>query len=451
MNLRFFSRVVTYKTMLLLFLLTGLVFSATNASSDVDLSLKWQIDTDSLNITHAQFSHDGKYVYVSSGNNIYKVSTEFGAVVSKFENTFDPPITAIVSLDMSANGDSLATHDKLGNIHFWDTEKEKMTGHFKIPASELNPFYRGVTFSLDFKQVFAILRCKENGFKMTSEIVKYDITENFKLDSLNLDTLMLPWLSAIQMSHDGKSFAFDLQQNIKHDSYWFYYNDILVYDSKTFEQLHYIDIEQTSDYHLPNYIKFSEDDRYIGRVMKESYEATETIICDVNSESLIFGNETVPNNFDNFEFFKDSDHYIVNNRYKPSFEILSIQDVSFSKSYDYSLDLIEVSNNDKYVFISDSNMIHIFDVKETGIQDLTTNASYIRVSASNGSIIVRSDELYGRNAQVIICDLLGRPIHSISSYNQKEIVINHNLLSGFYLCNVVVGADVYSYRILINR
>ena len=157
MNLRFFSKVITYQTMFLFFLIAGLVFSGTNASSDVGLNLKCQIDTDSLDISHAKFSLNGKYVYVSSGNNIYKVSTEFGAVVSKFDNTFDPPITAIVSLDISANGNSLATHDGLGNIYFWDTSDEKVTGHFKIPASIEEQKYGDVTYSPDLKKLSRLL------------------------------------------------------------------------------------------------------------------------------------------------------------------------------------------------------------------------------------------------------------------------------------------------------
>ncbi|MDA3844653.1 MAG: T9SS type A sorting domain-containing protein, partial [Candidatus Kapabacteria bacterium] len=89
-------------------------------------------------------------------------------------------------------------------------------------------------------------------------------------------------------------------------------------------------------------------------------------------------------------------------------------------------------------------------IKETGVQDLKNNAPTIKVSVSDSRIVIRSDELCGKNAQITICDLLGRSVLSQSSRNQSEIVINHNLRSGFYLCNVVVGADVYSYRIMIQ-
>jgi len=103
--------------------LAFILFASNTKATPPNLVLEWQKDIFPTEINFSKFSVDGKYIYCAIGNTIQKMDASNGEFVSIFE---DKDKYWIYEMQISEQGNIIATRDGGGDINLWDTKLEKI-------------------------------------------------------------------------------------------------------------------------------------------------------------------------------------------------------------------------------------------------------------------------------------------------------------------------------------
>jgi WD40 repeat protein len=221
----------------LMFIVVLLIVASINLFCQ-DYEIAWQKPLPQM--SYAQFSKDGQFIYCAVGNEIWKYRSDNGEFVSKFDNTGVP---YIYSMNISSSGNFIATRDGGGGSNIWDVKAEKAIRQFT------DMIYT------DILNDSICITIKDLGGD-TRKISLNNIFSGKEVKSVNSSY----WQGKIKLSHSGKMFAtaceiIDAQKNKK-----FFLN---LWDTETLTEIKRFELLGSSISTTLWEIKFSKDDKYI--------------------------------------------------------------------------------------------------------------------------------------------------------------------------------------------
>ncbi len=423
------------RNILMKFLLVLVVFGGMWQSlpAQLDLQVVWEKPAGER-INAAKFSKDGNFIYCSIGNTIQKMDAKTGEFNSKFYNEDSLSLYWFENMEISNSGNFLLSTNGNGSALVWDTRTEKRVK--KIDAGE---YVTCAAMSVD-EQTLLIGRFG-GGF------IIFDLINN-KLDSTHRSKINV---SQIVFSHNGKYFVTGswYEDNITKKDY----NQLILWETETFKQVATLqDIEITTGVYGYRIIKFSPDDKYLGDIRLD-FDGPD--IFDLNTKKLV--RTTDGRACKNLDFLPDSLHFLAAFGLDGT-EKYEIANNSLTKSYKNILSSIIEScknqNGESVIFIyGDTN--RLLKMIATEIKELANNNDKIHVFIENGKVVITiNNNMLVSTINVSINNLQGKTVftENISSiFNDNKIILDVDLPSGIYICNVNAGTEKYSQKFEIVR
>jgi WD40 repeat protein len=404
------------------FIIIFLVASINLFSQEYEIA--WQKDMPQM--SYAQFSKDGQFIYCAVGNEIWKYRSDNGEFISKFDTSgaqFNSD-KIYFGILLSGNGNYLLVRTDGGNCIIFNTKTEKVFKNFNFGGS-------------------SDISADEN----TIITARYDGTFITKFD-LNLNKFVMQkptneQFKKIKLSHNGKMFAtssriIDSQQKKK-----FY---LTLWDTETLTEIKRFQLEdQLGDTEFKD-IKFSWDDKYVGVNRIYPYDA---FIYDVEMKQKYTSSEIFdPRMLGSFGFTKDELLFYFGdpNKEQYSLKIFKTKTFSFIQSFDLP----------GTCWVSENNLIFtgkaLLKPKTVGVTEPIQPKIFI--SNSKDFIIIENKSEINEQIETKIYDLQGKEIFNNSiflNFGIIKILIPKTIMNGSYIIQLSSKSINISQKILIEE
>ena len=431
------------KKLNLLFTLAFILFASNTKATSPNLVLEWQKDIFPTEINFSKFSVDGKYIYCAIGNTIQKMDASNGEFVSIFE---DKDKYWIYEMQISEQGNIIATRDGGGDINLWDTKLEKSFKHIPFGTGEgsSGAFCFDITPDGNFLIVGNLTEIEEPQ-QQYFNLLLYDIQKNEIIKSVPFDNSLVK----IKFSHNGKYFVTGAIYS-KDDNYpeeW--YDQLILWETDSCKQIAILRDTLTKNGETPGgykFLKFSYNDKYLGAVNINPWE---TYIYDLSKLEL--EKKSDGRTCANIEFLPDTTNYIFS--YIPS-EFYEIGTNNYVGKADFFMSKIESSFITKKVLIQSGDVLYLMSQNISSIKEINNNKGKISINTINNQIIVINSDSFKKQIQIIITDISGKTIYTKELSNvqvNEKLNLNLELPTGLYLCKIIEENNVYSEKIEIVR
>jgi hypothetical protein len=224
-----------------------LLLVASNFLFSQEYEIAWQKDMPQM--SYAQFSKDGQFIYCAVGNEIWKYNSTNGEFVSKFDNSGFAKIGTDFygNFYMSNSGNYLiGICDQYYNV--WDTKTEKAYFQF-------SDVFGGLDITNDDSKYIAIKRITTEN----DRIVLLDSKTQKEIKSFTTNQNVI----LTKLSHNGKMFA---TASISGSKYY-----LTLWNTETLTENKRFQLDGYSGTQFKE-IKFSWDDKYVGVRTNMPYE-----------------------------------------------------------------------------------------------------------------------------------------------------------------------------------
>jgi len=424
--------------------LAFILFASNTKATPPNLVLEWQKDIFPTEINFSKFSVDGKYIYCAIGNTIQKMDASNGEFVSIFE---DKDKYWIYEMQISEQGNIIATRDGGGDINLWDTKLEKSFKHIPFGTGEgsSGAFCFDITPDGNFLIVGNLTEIEEPQ-QQYFNLLLYDIQKSEIIKSVPFDNALVK----IKFSHNGKYFVTGAIYS-KDDNYpeeW--YDQLILWETDSCKQIAILRDTLTLKGETPGgyrILKFSYNDKYLGAVNINPWE---TYIYDLSKLELV--KKSDGRTCVNVEFLPDSTFYILS--YIPS-EFYEIGTNNYVGKADFFMSKIESSLLTKNIFfIQNSFDLYFMSQSTSTIKEIYKHEGKISINTINNQIIVINADSFKKQIQIIITNISGKTIYTKDLSNiqaNEKLNLNLELPSGFYICKIIEESNVYSEKIEIER
>lgn len=387
----------------------------------------------------AKFSPDGEFIYAAIDSQIVKLSAETGDSISTFEgkhNGLDG-----FQMDISSLGNFIVTKDYLNNAMLWDCKKEKLilnlstTGGFVSTCICIDPLERYILIgSGDYFTV-------------------YDLKTFIKITSFNCTGIKNSSSTAVKFSHDGSKFLIvSWSQANTSDPF---ITTVTLWETGTWKRIS--ELYSHEGRHQFATIKLSFDDKYLGYV--DDYNSKGYIIDIISKKILLYSDLKkicVDINFSpniiNCIFC-----YYDNKVDQSSIEIWDILKLNRDKTYIISSNGItsDYTNNSNQFFINGHYWLTLMKPYITGIKGSSIFEENLKINYLGRSLVLEcNSELLG-NCHVTILELSGKILHTqdidLNNIGTNKLIIDLNLFSGIYICQLIVNNRSISQKFEIVR
>ncbi|ROL61898.1 T9SS C-terminal target domain-containing protein [Bacteroidetes/Chlorobi group bacterium ChocPot_Mid] len=343
-------------------------------------------------------------------------------------------------MNISSSGNYIVNTNGNGAVVIWDTREEKKIKQIQIGAS-------AVSITADDKYLLIASQRPES-----YGIIVYNLLTDHQEMLLNINYS----ITSINTSHNGQYFATGGWYEVTDfgENYGKKYDQVILWDANTFNPIDTIEtIEgEGSGY---NIIKFSNDDKYLGCVRAAPYDER---IYNIISEELMLSISDPIRLYTNIEFLPDNNYFLLSWGTFSNQGGLELHNFT-SKINDYS---IPVGNIDSY---NSNGLWKIFcgagmypmtllTNQIVGVEEQKFHMADIKITQVNNMIILETSNLNQTEINVEIYNLKGDIVHSELIENKSpdsSYKIDTLLPSGFYLCKVMGGSQVFSQKIEIVR
>ncbi len=433
------------KKLNLLFTLAFMLFASNTKAAEPDLAIEWQKYMYPTEISFAKFSADGNYIYCAVGNSIQKMDASNGEFVSTFE---DKDKYGIMEMQISKNGNIIATRTGSGGIVIWDTQLEKSIKYI--------PFGKGDGFS----GVYCMDITPDGNFLIIGNV---SYNESTRIQYYNLDLYDIQKgeiiksipingrTNKIKISNEGNIFAFGTLTKDDFEDKW--YQKLSLWDYASFQEIAVLENNVLDSDWGYRHLKFSYDDNSLIVVRSNKI----ALVYNTISQKTILISDLLRKCW-NFEILPDTNLFLIFYADWDGYYELELHN-SNSKlnSYHYNDDIIETfgtSNNWKVFYGGGRADFYLFKNKETSVSPSIINKENISINTNNNLISLELNDINTEQLSIIISDLLGKTIYTENiqvNQSNSKIPINVNLNTGTYLCKVIVGNKEYTQKIEIVR
>ena len=431
-----------------LFTLAFMLFASNTKAAEPDLAIEWQKYMYPTEISFAKFSADGNYIYCAVGNTIQKMDASNGEFVSTFE---DKDKYGIMEMQISKNGNIIATRTGSGGIVLWDTQLEKSIKYI--------PFGKGDGFSgvycMDITPDGNFLIIGNVSYNESTRIQYYnldlyDIQKSEIIKSIPIDGRT----KKIKISNDGKTFAFGTSTKDDDEDKW--YQKLTLWDYATFQEIAVLENNEIDSDWGYSHLKFSNNDKYLAAV-RENYKVAIYENSTLEQIKYFYFNKE----YFNFEFLPDSNYYLVQYGVYPyNAEDIFLELHNFNgkiRSYNYLDDLMESYGNEngwRVLYGGGNGPYYMFKNVISSVSPNVKSNENISITTTNNLISIDLIDIHSEQLTIIISDLLGKTIYTENiqvSQSNSKIPININLNTGTYLCKVIAGNKEFTQKIEIVR
>ncbi|HPI19915.1 MAG TPA: T9SS type A sorting domain-containing protein [Candidatus Kapabacteria bacterium] len=419
--------------------------------AEPDLAIEWQKNVYPNEISFAKFSADGNYIYCAVGNTIKKMDASNGEFVSTFE---DKDKFFIYEMQISKNGNIIATRTGGGGIVLWDTQLEKSIKFIPFGTGEgsSGAFCFDITPDGNYLVVGNLTEIEEPQ-QQYFNLLLYDIQKSEIKKSIPIEGST----QKIKISNDGNTFALGITAKDDDEDKW--YQKLSIWDYTSFQEIAVLENnELSSDWGYRN-INFSSDSNFLS-VVRENYYAA---IYDLNTKKqvkLFYKNDGKEKYCMNFHFLPNINYFLV---FFVVFEDVNVYELelhSFEskiKTYNYQDQTIESygnENNWRVFYGGGAGTYYMFKNDVSSVSPTLINKENISIKTNNNLISIELNDINTEQLSIIISDLLGKTVFSENiqvDQSNNKIPIYINLNTGTYLCKVIADNKEYTQKIEIVR
>jgi len=446
-----FQKEKKMKTKILLLIANILIFAMpllATPPAEPDLAIEWQKYMYPTEISFAKFSADGNYIYCAIGNTIQKLDASNGEFLSIFE---DKDKYWIYEMQISKNGNIIATRTGGGGIVLWDTQLEKSIKFIPFGTGEgsSGAFCFDITPDGNYLVVGNLTEIEEPQ-QQYFNLLLYDIQKSEIVKSIPINGS----IEKVKISNDGKTIAIGILERKSIDEEIWYQKAVL-WDYESFKEVTVLEnIEIDNDWGY-SHLKFSNDDNSLG-VVRKNYVAA---IYNMNNFTLKKDFPYFNRYCYNMTILPDSEYFLIyfytsNNRIR---DLELYYNLNKIRTYNYSGQILEISDNFENWNVLTGNgrdTLYMLKKTETSVSPSIINKENISITTNNNLISIELTDINTEQLTIIISDLLGKTIFTkkikVSQSNSK-IPINVTLNTGTYLCKVIADNKEYTQKIEIVR
>ena len=409
------------------------------SEDSMQLNIAWRQEIFPKEIKEAFFSVDGNFIYTAIGNTIHKVSSSTGEFLSAFQT--DNPETNIGHMCLSKEGNFIITDDGTRTIKIWDTKSEtviKQIDYYKSSA----PIWGVTSFNIFNDENIIIFSFYEyyDDNNYNNHLVLYDIELEQVIKRIPTDC----FYTKIIISNDGTKFVTGGNyRDINNKNY----NQTLLW---SVESLTVIDTIESLEAGIEEYytIKFSPDDKFVGTLNKNDYR---TRIYNLETKTIVFISNEMKY-CGNFEFLPDNLHFLSSySDIEANYELILSDFSNEIQEFNILAGTMDTYNADGTWKIFCSSFTSPMYMLTNKTESVNEEIFGIKIYQVKSDIII--EDTYGtiKPLDVIIYDLQGKIVYQNRFEYSERIVINTELLSGFYICSVINGSYSYSKKIEIIK
>jgi WD40 repeat protein len=393
--------------------------------------LKWMIPTPE--ISALAFAPNDSYLVAGCRNfelRFYNVET--GEILDSLmlpDWPFDIKFTHDgTKLCVGMNHNKIAVYDAVTHVHLKTMEVSGTTAaeYLTISFDDKYISYSGSTNVV-------IWDLTDYTLKKTIDFEVKEFQNYFKIEGIgftpDLNYLMVYWYRSFSKLKEG------------------YESEIEYYDVNTFTK-----ITPAPKKGIKGRIIFSNTGKYIGSkpwdLIVYEYETGNIVLC-------------IPTFGDPFMDFSNDDQYLVYSIY--DFNIIKIYNIisgdfvkSFSTEPKAPLSYIKISSSNYIAATTAINApceLVLFNSFKTSIDESNPDED-ISLNVENGWVVVMTTKEVIMPVKVTIYDIIGNTIykHSISElFIENKYTLNADFHSGLYICKVISGEKVYTFKLNITR
>jgi len=411
--------------------------------AEPDIVLEWQKDIFPTEINFSKFSVDGKYIYCAIGNTIQKKDASNGEFLSIFE---DKDKYWIYEMQISEQGNIIATIDGGGGINLWDTKLEKSIKHIPFGTEEGLSGAYCMDISTDGNFLIIGYGAYNSDIRKTYfSVLLYDINKM----NIIFNQPVNGEIKRIKFSHNGKYFVTGSIYIDQNDYPEKWYDKLILWETDSCKQIAILRDTLTKNGETPGgykFLKFSYNDKCLGAVNINPWE---TYIYDLSKLELV--KKSDGRTCANIEFLPDTTYYILS--YIPS-EYYEIGTNNYVGTADFFMSKIESSFITKKVLIQSGDVLYLMSQNTSSIKEINNTEGKISVYTTNNQIIVINTDSFKKQIQIIITDISGKTIYTKELSNvqvNEKLNLNLELPTGLYLCKIIEENNVYSEKIEIVR
>ncbi len=426
--------------------LAFMLFSISSKAAEPDLAVEWYKDRYPAEISFAKFSADGNYIYCAVGNTIQKMDASNGEFVLTFE---DKDKYGIMEMQISKNGNIIATRTGSGGIVLWDTQLEKSIKYIPFGKGDgfSGVYCMDITPDGDFL-IIGNVSYNENTRIQYYNLDLYDIQKSEIVKSIPIDGRT----NKIKISNEGNIFAFGTLTKDDDEDKW--YQKLSLWDFASFQQIIEIEKIEIDDNWGYRHLKFSNNDNSLG-VVRENYVAA---IYDMSNFKLKKDFPYFNRYCFNLLFLPDSNYFFIFFATRDNIYELELHNFNGKvKTYNYLDEIMESygnENNWRVFYGGGTGSYYMFKNDVSSVSPTIINKENILITTNNNFISIDLIDINTEQLTIIISDLLGKTIYTENikvSQSNSKIPINVTLNTGTYLCKVIAGNKEYTQKIEIVR